>query len=112
MTSSVSNITQPSKIRLRRASTAEWERINPILADGEPGYERGANKLKVGDGVTPWKQLGYLTPPKLSMEMTPSTTTSITPIDISLAAHIESEAPHPVYDDGPSLVLLYQNAKV
>ena len=29
-----------------------------------------------------------------------------------VAAHIESETPHPVYDDGPSLLLLYQNAKV
>lgn len=27
-------------------------------------------------------------------------------------AHIHSATPHPVYDDGPSLVLKYRNAKV
>lgn len=26
--------------------------------------------------------------------------------------HIDSELPHPVYDDGPSLTLIYENAKV
>ena len=36
------------------------------------------------------------------------------PGDISgdLAEHVDSPLPHPVYDDGPSLELLYQNAKV
>lgn len=29
-----------------------------------------------------------------------------------LSAHVNSETPHPVYDDGPSLALLYANAKV
>lgn len=32
--------------------------------------------------------------------------------DTSLSDHIISESPHPVYDDGPSLDILYQNAKV
>lgn len=29
-----------------------------------------------------------------------------------IEGHINSPNPHPVYDDGPSLLLLYQNAKV
>jgi hypothetical protein len=29
-----------------------------------------------------------------------------------LNEHVNSETPHPVYDDGPSLALLYENAKV
>lgn len=29
-----------------------------------------------------------------------------------LPEHIASELPHPVYDEGPSLTLLYENAKV
>lgn len=29
-----------------------------------------------------------------------------------LDAHVNSPTPHPIYDDGPSLFLLYQNAKV
>lgn len=29
-----------------------------------------------------------------------------------LSSHVESQNPHPAYDDGPSFLLLYQNAKV
>lgn len=29
-----------------------------------------------------------------------------------LLEHINSETPHPVYDDGPDLTVLYENAKV
>lgn len=32
--------------------------------------------------------------------------------DASLIDHVDSPTPHPVYDDGPSLALLYENAKV
>jgi hypothetical protein len=34
------------------------------------------------------------------------------PIPEDLSEHVNSETPHPIYDDGPSLVLLYENAKV
>ena len=30
----------------------------------------------------------------------------------AVITHINSTSPHPVYDDGPSLFLLYENAKV
>lgn len=112
MTSAGSLGTQPTRIRLRRANTADWERINPVLADGEPGFERGVNKLKIGDGVTPWNQLSYLTPPQVSVSSTPVVSTGDATIDAALKAHVVAEEPHPVYDDGPSLVLLYKNAKV
>jgi hypothetical protein len=32
--------------------------------------------------------------------------------DLAVAAHISDPEPHPVYDEGPSLLLLYENAKV
>lgn len=32
--------------------------------------------------------------------------------DTAVLAHIDAELPHPVYDDGPSLLLIYENAKV
>lgn len=32
--------------------------------------------------------------------------------EIELDAHVNSLTPHPVYDDGPSLSLLYENVKV
>lgn len=43
--------------KLRRGSSADWERVNPILAAGEPGFVTDKNILKVGDGVTPFMQL-------------------------------------------------------
>lgn len=46
----------------RIGTSAQWESVNPILADGELGYERTTNgKLlwKIGDGKTPWNNLAY-----------------------------------------------------
>lgn len=45
-------------IQLRRDASTDWSTVNPILADGEPGYDRDNNVLKVGDGVTAWNNLG------------------------------------------------------
>lgn len=43
--------------QLRRGTAANWNKNNPILADGEPGYVLDENILKIGDGITPWKDL-------------------------------------------------------
>lgn len=48
-------------IQLRRDSAATWASVNPILADGELGYERDTNRLKVGNGVQAWNSLSYVT---------------------------------------------------
>jgi len=47
------------RLQLRRDTPAEWLSKNPVLKDGEPGFERGTGKLKIGDGVTPWNSLPY-----------------------------------------------------
>lgn len=88
-------------IQLRRSTKPEWMSRNPVLAAGEQGYEIDTGRLKIGDGSTRWTDLDYFTG-----------TTTEGPISGELAAHIDSETPHPVYDDGPSLLLLYENAKV
>lgn len=46
--------------QLRRGLLEAWERNNPILAKGEPGFVLDKNALKIGDGVTPWKELDYI----------------------------------------------------
>lgn len=33
-------------------------------------------------------------------------------VEEQIQEHIDSPTPHPIYDDGPSLELLYENAKV
>ena len=48
-----------NKIQLRRDTTANWTRVNPILDDGEPGLEIDTNKVKYGDGNTAWADLDY-----------------------------------------------------
>ncbi|ATW62248.1 tail fiber domain protein [TM7 phage DolZOral124_53_65] len=47
-------------IQFRRGDAADWQNVNPVLADGEPGVERDTNKHKVGDGTTAWNDLGYM----------------------------------------------------
>lgn len=46
-------------IQLHRGLAATWARNNPILAYGEPGFEKDTYKLKIGDGVTEWNSLNY-----------------------------------------------------
>lgn len=51
----------PVKIQYRRGTAAQWTTADPILADGEPGYENDTGKQKTGDGVTAWSALPYFT---------------------------------------------------
>lgn len=48
-----------TQIQLRRGAAANWTSVNPILAQGEVGYETDTNKFKIGDGVSNWTSLGY-----------------------------------------------------
>ena len=56
------------QIQQRRDTKANWESVNPVLADAEIGFildkdENGVQKsslFKIGDGKTAWKQLPLL----------------------------------------------------
>jgi hypothetical protein len=48
-------------ILLRRGTAAEWTASNPTLLEGEVGVETDSKKLKVGDGLTVWASLPYIT---------------------------------------------------
>ena len=43
--------------QFRRGLEAAWERNNPILSAGEPGWTLDTHVLKIGDGVSSWKEL-------------------------------------------------------
>ena len=45
--------------QFRRGLAATWTSKNPILAYGEPGFEKDTYRLKIGDGETPWNSLPY-----------------------------------------------------
>lgn len=92
-------------VKFRRDESQDWAEANPVLAKGEPGFEIDTGKFKIGDGVARWLDLTYFYPGK-------NPVIDDSALGQALQAHINSLTPHPVYDDGPSLLLLYQNAKV
>ncbi len=47
-------------IQVRRDSSTNWVSANPLLAQGEPGFETDTKKLKIGDGIVNWNSLSYL----------------------------------------------------
>lgn len=47
-------------IQPRRGTAALWTSTNPILADGEMGYETNTKQFKLGDGSTLWNALAYV----------------------------------------------------
>lgn len=51
--------TVAEQIQIRRDSAADWTSTNPVLAQGEEGYELDTDKLKIGDGITAWNSLPY-----------------------------------------------------
>lgn len=51
-----------NRIQLRRGNTSEWTNANPILAQGEVGIDLDQNRIKIGDGSTPWNSLAYERP--------------------------------------------------
>lgn len=48
------------QIEIRRDTAANWTAVNPLLTQGEFGFETDTKKLKIGDGVTLWNALSYL----------------------------------------------------
>lgn len=48
------------RIQLRRDSSARWAEVNPVLLEGEVGFETDTKLRKIGDGVHRWNELDYL----------------------------------------------------
>jgi hypothetical protein len=47
------------RMQQRRGTAEQWTLANPILAEGEIGFEIDINQFKVGDGVNRWEDLSY-----------------------------------------------------
>ncbi len=47
------------QIQVRRGTSAEWSSANPILAQGEQGYDVTVKQIKMGDGTTAWNDLSF-----------------------------------------------------
>ena len=46
--------------KLRRDKSNIWQENNPILGEGEPGFEIDTGKLKIGNGVDNCNTLKYI----------------------------------------------------
>ena len=47
------------RIQLRRGISSEWTAANPVLMEGEIGYETNTGYYKIGNGSTAWNSLSY-----------------------------------------------------
>lgn len=52
-------VTEFNEIILRSGTTEEWEANNPILKNGEIVYDTTKKAIKIGDGVSAFKELDY-----------------------------------------------------
>lgn len=48
------------RIQMRRGTSTQWNTADPILNEGEIGYNSTLGQIKVGDGSTIWSELTYL----------------------------------------------------
>lgn len=46
--------------QFKRGTRRRWLEVNPVLKQGEPGFEYDTGQLKIGDGFTPWATLPYI----------------------------------------------------
>lgn len=48
-----------TRIQLRRDSSSNWTYDNPILSEGELGFETDTGRFKIGNGIDDWMSLNY-----------------------------------------------------
>ena len=103
-------------IRIRRDVSVDWSSKNPILDAGEMAYETDTNRFKVGNGTAAWNALDYFAPSNELQQMLDAAIEQLNQdggaAAVAVQNHVDDLTPHPVYDDGPSFTLLYENAKV
>lgn len=56
----MADITLVCRLQCRTDTAANWTSQNPVLLQGELGYESDTKKSKLGDGSTVWANLSYL----------------------------------------------------
>lgn len=76
------------RIQFRRDTSANWTTYNPVLMEGEVGYETDTKKRKIGDGTNTWNNLDYLAAENISQELGDSENITISQ---KLAANVSKE---------------------
>ena len=70
------------RFRFKRALAAVWTPSDHVLDEGEPGFEKDTNKLKIGDGSSAWDDLDYFGGATTINELTDVTITAAASGDI------------------------------
>lgn len=47
-------------LQFKRGLSRAFRNVNPILLEGQPGFETDTHKLKIGDGKTRYNSLPYI----------------------------------------------------
>ncbi len=63
-----------TKIQLRNDTAANWKAANPVLLKGELGIEIDTRKLKIGDGISVWSALKYISDDIIIANINPTST--------------------------------------
>lgn len=103
------------RFKLVRGSSSRWLELDPVLLSGEPGLETDTGVFKIGDGLKRWSQLDRRYVPESTIIELIAEYGGVGEGGVTqqqLDEHVESSTPHPAYDEGPDLVLIYENAKV
>lgn len=102
-----------AEFRYLRGTAARWAEVNPILDDGEPGYETDTRRGKVGDGFTRWNDLDYTVG-----DPSPAGGGGSSDPRVGDLSELTTEAKETVVDainelnyEDVSLLLFYENAK-
>lgn len=56
-------------VKLRRGTENEYDQLNSILGLHEPAVTLDTGGMKVGDGVTPWRELKWTIEPSADMDV-------------------------------------------
>ena len=56
----ISSKLRDPRIQQRRDKQNTWIERDPVLLQGEFGYETDTNRLKIGNGVNSWNNLPYI----------------------------------------------------
>jgi hypothetical protein len=49
-----------TRIQVRRGTNTQWNTADPILNEGEFGYNTTNGQIKIGDGTSIWSELSYI----------------------------------------------------
>jgi hypothetical protein len=92
-------------IKLRRDSATDWNLEDPVLAEGEPGWDMTANTIRLGNGTDVWSDLIPLTSPTVWGDITGSLAAQ-TDLDSALAGKAATGHTHTgVYEPADATIL-------